>query len=114
MANFEIIDGTYKKFADGREICLTTGKDRTAKGVAEYRRRTLEMRLRQHGICCLLGKVKQCRGLMSIEETTFEHTRPKGMGSAFRDDRIVDEETGDPMNGAAHLICNGIKGSRRI
>lgn len=109
MANFEIIDNTYKRYRDGRQVCL----ENTA-GRAEYKARVQAMRLRQHGICCLLGKVKECPGIMRHEDATFEHTRPRGNGGAFRDDRIVNEETGEEMNGAAHGFCNGQKGSRRL
>lgn len=103
-----ICGGCVREYPDKRQVCCDT-----ADGKREYNRRIQEMRLRQHGICCLLGKVKSCKGLMSAEEATFEHGEPRRMGAAFRDDRIWDEN-GDPMNGAAHGWCNREKGSRRI
>jgi hypothetical protein len=42
-------------------------------------------------------------------EATFEHQRRRGMGGAFRDDRIIDGE-GNWMNSAAHWVCNKIRG----
>lgn len=108
MANFEIIDNTYKQYRDGRQVCLENTAGRT-----EYKARVQAMRLRQHGICCLFGKIEECPGLMSESEATFEHSRPRGNGGAWREDRILDE-SGEPLNGAAHFFCNGQKGSRRI
>lgn len=108
MPNFEIIGNTYKRYRDGREVCL----ENTA-GRLEYKARVTAMRLRQHGICCLFGKIKDCPGLMTESDATFEHARPRGAGGAWRDDRVLDEN-GEPMNGAAHGFCNGQKGSRRL
>jgi hypothetical protein len=48
---------------------------------------------------------------LRLDEAVFEHQRPKGMGGAFTDDRI--EVDGNPINGAAHWICNSEKGSKR-
>jgi len=71
------------------------------------------MAARQFGVCgfeesghCLTpGK------LMQIFDMTFEHVNKRGAGK--QDDRIVDEH-GNPMNCAAHAICNQQVGSRRV
>lgn len=85
----------------GREVCT-----RGAAGRREYKNRIELMWERQLGLCCLCGMP------LRLSESTFEHQRPKGMGGGFTDDRI--EVDGIPINGAAHWICNGNKGSRRV
>lgn len=97
-----ILDGAVRKFPDGREVCL-----KSADGKREYRNRTLDMRTRQHSLCGLCGH------WMTEEETTFEHDIPRGFNGAWRDDRIVNDK-GQMMNCAAHKLCNGAKGSRRL
>lgn len=91
----------FKVYPDGREVCA-----KTPLGRREYKHRLELMWERQEGLCCLCGMP------LRLEESTFEHQRPKGIGSAFADDRI--EVDGEPINGAAHWICNGSKGSRRV
>ena len=95
--------------ADGRESCNML----TAKGRAEYLRRKWAMRARQNEICCFYGFIPQCPGYMRKEETTFDHEQGRGMGGGKRDDRIYLPD-GKRINGASHIICNGIVGSRFI
>jgi hypothetical protein len=94
-----ILDGAVRKYPDGREVC----QDSPA-GYREYTRRLEVMLTRQHWQCCL------CPGrIRSRSDATFEHQRRRGIGAAFRDDRIYNER-GEQMNGAAHWTCNGEKG----
>ena len=90
--------------ADGREIC----NQLTAAGKAEYLRRKWAMRDRQNEICCFHGFIPQCPGYMPEEETTFDHEHKRWK----KDERI--EVDGNWLNGAAHLLCNCIVGSRFI
>jgi hypothetical protein len=64
------------------------------------------MWLRQRKLCGL------CWEPMTLEESTFDHSDLRGMGSSRRDDRIVFPD-GTLTNVAAHRICNGLRGSRR-
>ena len=103
----EIIDHAYKKFLDGREVCLTN-----KRGLKLYRQRTLAMHERQKGICPM------CKNPMSTEigfenSATFDHVDGRGMGGGHRDDRIVDEN-GKPMNQALCARDNYAKGSKRV
>ena len=94
-----ICDGAVRKYRDGREVC----QDSPA-GYAEYNRRLDIMLTRQQWLCCLCpDKIR------SRSDATFEHQRRRGMGAAFRDDRIYNER-GESMNGAAHWVCNVEKG----
>jgi hypothetical protein len=97
-----ILDGTVRVYPDCRQVC----QDSRA-GWREYDRRVEVMLQRQGFKCCL------CPKTLRLSEATFEHTDPRGMGAAFRDDRIEDEN-GQPMNGAACWDCNGKKGSQRL
>jgi hypothetical protein len=97
-----ILDGEVRKYPDGREVC----QDNSA-GRREYGNRVQAMVQRQGYKCCL------CLDALSVHDATFEHTSPRGMGAAFRDDRIIDEN-GTEMNGAAHWNCNVEKGSKRV
>lgn len=97
-----------KTYRDGREVCNLE----TAAGLREYKGRVEAMRLRQGGVCCLLGFIEGCPGALHKDEATFEHEEPRGMGAASRDDRI--EIDGRRVNGASHAQCNSRKGSRRI
>lgn len=92
-----ILNGAVRRYPDGREVC----QDSSA-GWAEYKRRVQVMVQRQRFRCILCGK------RISVADATFEHQRRRGMGSAWRDDRI--EKAGGVWNGAAHWICNGEKG----
>ncbi len=93
-----ILNGAVLRYRDGREVC----QDSPA-GWREYKRRVSVMLQRQNYRCCL------CKGRLSLADATFEHQRRRGMGAAWRDDRILDSE-GNPINGAAHWVCNVVKG----
>lgn len=93
-----ILDGAVRVYPDGREVCTDT-----PQGWREYKRRVGVMVERQEHRCCL------CKRRLSVGNATFEHQRRRGMHAAFRDDRIEDMR-GEPMNGAAHWVCNGVKG----
>jgi hypothetical protein len=97
---FELIcNGAVRKYPDGREVC----QDSPA-GYAEYNRRLDIMLTRQHWMCCDCSKKIRTRS-----DATFEHQRRRGMGAAFRDDRIYNER-GEWVNGASHWNCNVEKG----
>lgn len=93
-----ILDGAVRKYPDGREVC----QDNWA-GRREYLRRLEVMLTRQNWRCSL------CEKRLRKEDATFEHQRRRGMGGAFRDDRIYDHD-GLWLNGAAHWVCNREKG----
>jgi hypothetical protein len=95
------VTGGLITFLDGREVCRDN-----AEGKRIYRQRVEAMAMRQHNRCCLCGLY------MPEGDRTFEHERPRGMGGAFRDDRI--EVDGVRTNGTAHSKCNFEKGSRRV
>ena len=97
-----------KVYRSGREVCDLS----TVAGSREYRNRIRLMLERQHGRCCLGGYIPECPGPLYLDQATFDHETPRGHGGGSRDDRI--EIDGKPVNGAAHYICNGLKGSRRI
>jgi hypothetical protein len=92
-----ILNGAVRVYPDGREVC----QDSPA-GWREYKRRVEAMLLRQGGRCCLCGK------RLALSQATFEHQRRRGMGAAWRDDRITKD--GQDWNGAAHWVCNSEKG----
>lgn len=92
-----ILDGAVIVYPDGREVCVNS-----SAGWQEYKRRVKVMVQRQNFRCCL------CNRPLSLANATFEHQRRRGMGAAWRDDRI--EKDGQPWNGAAHWVCNGEKG----
>lgn len=99
-----ILEGAVRAYKDAvgkvlREVC----QDSPA-GHKEYTRRLDIMLTRQHWQCCLCTDRIRTRS-----DATFEHQRRRGMGAAFRDDRIYNER-GEWMNGAAHWVCNGEKG----
>lgn len=94
-----ILDGAVVRYFDGREVC-----QENSKGYAEYNRRVEIMLSRQNWRCCLCGE-----RIRSRSDATFEHQRRRGMGAAFRDDRIYNEK-GEALNGAAHWACNVEKG----
>ena len=103
---------TVKVFLDGREIC----NQLTKAGRDEYERRKFAMRDRQGKVCCLKGIIPTCPGFLAKADTTFEHENGRGGGK--QDDRIErpNSITGkmEPINGAAHAVCNVAKGSRRF
>lgn len=92
-----ILNGAVRVYPDGREVCQDN-----AAGWREYTRRVQVMVQRQHFRCCL------CKRHLSANNATFEHRRRRGMGAAFRDDRI--EKDGQEWNRAAHWVCNSEKG----
>ena len=71
-------------------------------GYREYKRRLDAMLKRQENRCCL------CTGRLHASDATFEHQRRRGMGAAFRDDRITKD--GQDFNDCAHWICNVERG----
>ena len=92
-----ILDGAVLLYKDGREVCTDS-----PAGWKEYKRRVSVMLERQAHRCCLCGR------RLSLANATFEHQRRKGMGAAWRDDRITKD--GQDWNGAAHWVCNSEKG----
>ena len=92
-----ICDGAVRVYPDGREVCQNS-----ADGWREYKRRVKVMWERQGRRCCL------CNRALALGNATFEHQRRRGMGAAWRDDRI--ERDGVDWNGAAHWVCNGERG----
>jgi hypothetical protein len=97
---------------DGREVCITAlNHPLGAEGRAEYKRRLEVMWERQKGYCCLHGFIAECPGKLLLGEATFEHENGRAGGK--RDDR-VELPDGTWINGAAHMLCNGIKGSVKI
>jgi hypothetical protein len=93
-----ILDGAVRVYPDGREVC-----QESKAGWMEYNRRVKLMWERQGRRCSLCGKA------LALFNATFEHQRRRGMGAAWRDDRIEDRE-GNWINGASHWVCNGEKG----
>ena len=93
-----ILDGAVRQYRDGREVCVDS-----AAGWHEYKRRVEIMVQRQNYRCI------DCHRRLAASAATFQHQKRRGMGAAFRDDRIVDEN-GNPKNGASHRICNSDKG----
>jgi len=99
VLRFELIcGGAVCKYPEGREVCQDNPLGRRL-----YKNRMAEMVQRQNYRCSL------CNKRLSPSEATFEHQRRRGMGGAFRDDRIIDGE-GNWMNSAAHWLCNSKRG----
>ena len=105
----DVIDGTYQKWPDGREVCLSN-----SAGDCEYRARLREMADRQEWKCGI-PSCKFFHILMHMMNdgtwfsATFQHGDGRGLGGARRDDRIDH-----PGNCAAHWICNSEAGSKRL
>jgi len=97
-----------KVMDDGREVCNL----RTVEGERIYDARIEEMWHRQVAVCCLSRYIRECPGRLELSEATFEHEDGRGMGGGHRDDRTWKD--GKRYNGAAHGLCNQLKGSRRI
>jgi hypothetical protein len=104
-------------FRDGREVCNL----QTKEGHDKYERNKRVAWERQGHICCLHGFIPQCPGKLNWADATLDHEIPRGHGGGSQDDRIeVEEKQPDGtvkvrwQNGAAHFVCNGLKGSRRI
>jgi hypothetical protein len=92
-----VLNGAVRVYKDSagnvvREVCQDS-----PKGWLEYHRRVGEMVQRQNFRCCLCGE------RISVSDATFDHQRRRGMGAAFRDDRLENGK-------AAHWICNVEKG----
>jgi hypothetical protein len=94
-----ILDGAVRKYPDGREVC----QDSPA-GYREYNRRLDIMLTRQHWMCAHCDKKIHTRS-----DATFDHQRRRGMGAAFRDDRVYSERA-EVLNSAAHWNCNVERG----
>ena len=97
-----IHDGAVRVYTDAlgevvREVCQNS-----KAGWLEYNRRVKVMLERQGRRCGLCGKP------LALGNATFEHQRRRGMGAAWRDDRILKD--GADWNGAAHWTCNVEKG----
>lgn len=93
-----------------REICNPA----TQEGREEYWYRTFLLWLRQEGWCCF-REYGFCPGKLKLADATFEHENKRT--KAQRDDRLSYFDAAGkemPMNGAAHLECNQIAGSRRL
>jgi hypothetical protein len=93
-----ILGGAVRVYRDGREVCVDS-----PAGWREYKRRVKAMLERQEGRCALCGR------RLALNDATFEHQRRRGMGAAWRQDAIRDAK-GNPLNSAAHWICNGKRG----
>jgi hypothetical protein len=93
-----ILNGAVRVYPDGREVCQDS-----AAGWREYARRVELMVQRQNYRCSLCGR------RISVKSATFEHQRRRGMGAAWRDDRI-EKANGEWVNSAAHWVCNSEKG----
>jgi hypothetical protein len=96
-----------KVHRDGREVIDIT----TAEGCREYARRLDLMWTRQRGLCGLRIS-PECPKKLPRREATWDHTDGRGLGGSRREDRI--EVNGQPINCAACMSCNLLKGSRRI
>lgn len=89
-----ILDGAAIRYPDGREVCQDN-----AAGRREYLSRLEQMIQRQNFRC---GK---CRRRITRATATFDHWPIKrGMGAAFRDDRILLPD-GEEINRAVHWSC---------
>jgi len=97
-----VIDGAYKLFPDGRQVCLPN-----AAGRRLYRARTLEMASRQNFICPKCSQ-RMTPEIGFVNSATFEHGDLRGMGGARRND-----DPNAPGNCAMCAKCNYAKGSRR-
>lgn len=94
---YELVQPGVIRWHDGREQCLDT-----PEGWREYKRRVKAMLERQGGRCAL------CKRRLALSSATFEHQRRRGMGAAWRDDRIIKD--GQEWNSAAHWVCNVERG----
>lgn len=109
----ELENRAFITMPDGREICRNHTETGTSEGRAEYGRRIKAMLERQRGVCCLAGYAPMCPGPLRLNDCTFEHELPRGIGGSKRDDRIC-LPNGKWLNGASHYGCNQWKGSRNI
>lgn len=93
-----ILGGAVRVYPDGREVCQDN-----AAGRRLYASRVQEMVQRQNFRCGL------CNRRLTLSGATFDHNPRRKMGSAFRDDRIVDAK-GEWLSSAAHWLCNSQRG----
>lgn len=104
VLRFELIQGgAVRVYKDNQGNVVRDVCQDNAAGRRLYKNRVTEMVQRQNYRCSL------CNKRLSPAEATFEHQRRRGMGGAFRDDRIIDGE-GNWMNSAAHWVCNSKRG----
>lgn len=61
---------------------------------------TAQAWIRDNAICGI------CKEYVCLLESVGDHIKPKGMGGAFRDDRVENIQ-------AVHPECNSLKGSSR-
>lgn len=86
----------------------------TEEGRSERIWRTMLMWVRQDGWCCF-REYDFCPGRLKLSQATFEHENKRGGGK--HDSRLSYFDVAGkeiPLNGAAHLNCNQIAGSRRL
>ena len=89
-----ILGGAVRVYPDGRQVCMEN-----PAGRREYLRRVQSMVQRQNFRC------EACQRKLSLFQATFDHWPMKRrLGSAFRDDRILDSE-GEWINRAVHWAC---------
>ncbi len=93
-----LLQGAVRQYPDGREVCQDS-----LVGRREYLRRLNIMLSRQNWRCSLCGK------RLSAHDATFEHSRRRGFGGAWRDDRVENEKR-EWLNSASCWVCNSQKG----
>jgi hypothetical protein len=107
---YEVINGQYRKYPDGRIVAQNT-----PRGREWYREQTILMAERQRWKCgletCLYPHelMRDPALFPSHLKATFEHGDKRGMGGARQNDD--PNATG---NVAAHFCCNSELGSRRL
>jgi hypothetical protein len=109
---YEVINGQYRKYPDGRLVAQNT-----PRGREWYRQQTILMAERQGWKCGLIGICLRQEYFMADPRhdplspfaATFEHGDKRGMGAARQND-----DPNAPGNVAAHFCCNSELGSRRL
>ena len=100
---YEVINGQYRKYPDGRLVAQNT-----PKGDLWYWEQTILMAHRQEWICGICHSPVRMH-FWTREGATFQHGDGRGMGGARRNDDI-----NAPGNCAAHWDCNTELGSKRL